>query len=267
MFLAHKNHIKEGQYIPLEQYNKTKVLTYNNGKYQLISNICPHQQSIISVKKGSGNRTCPYHNWTFDIDGNPLTSGRTICKNNNPLITETVYEWDNLLFSTPVTNIPFLQLNDFQLIEQRVDIVNANPITVMDLFLDVDHIPTVHKGVYEQLGIDTTQVSWNYYDNGSDQTVKGAKWIAIYPNTMIEWQQGALFITVTTEINECQSKVCVFKYRDPNMHEKIWEMNVHVWETAWAQDKYQAELIVGINYDNLETPKQHYRDWLNGSNV
>ena len=267
MFLAHKHHIKEGQYIPLEQYNKTKVLTYNNGKYQLISNVCPHQKSIISIKKGYGNRTCPYHSWTFDIDGTPLTNGRTTCKNDYTLKNETVYEWDNLLFSVPVTNIPFLQLKDFQLIEQRIDIVHANSITIMDLFLDVDHIPTVHQGVYEQLGIDTSQVSWNYYVNGSEQTVNGAKWIAIYPNTMIEWQLGALFITVAEHINECQSKVHVFKYRDPSMHETVWDLNEHVWEIAWQQDKQQAELIVGINYDNLEISKQHYRDWLNGPNI
>jgi phenylpropionate dioxygenase-like ring-hydroxylating dioxygenase large terminal subunit len=268
MFLAHKSSIKEGCYIPLEQYNNTKILANIDGEYKLISNVCPHQKSLISIRKGSGNRVCPYHNWSFDINGNPLTSGRTECKNNNPLLSEPVYEWDSLLFSVPVASMPQLHLENFQFVEHRVDIVNANSITIMDLFLDVDHIPTVHRGVYEQLGIDATEVLWNYYDNGSEQTVKqGAKWIAIYPNTMIEWQLGALFITVTEQINQYQSKVYVFKYREPNMHEKVWEMNQHVWETAWTQDKYQAELIVGINKDNLETPKQHYRDWLNGSYI
>jgi len=267
MFLAHKNSIKEGEYIPLEQYNKTKIIANIRGEYKIISNVCPHQKSLISLKKGLGNRVCPYHNWTFDISGNPLTSGRTTCKNNDPLKVEQVYEWDNMLFSVPFNSVTELKLKDLQLIEQRIDIVNANTVTIMDLFLDVDHIPTVHKGVYEQLGINPTLVSWNYYDNGSEQTVQGAKWVAIYPNTMIEWQLGSLFITVAEHINECQSKVHVFKYRDVNMHEKVWEMNEYVWETAWAQDKRQAELIIGINYDNLETPKQHYRDWLNGSNV
>jgi hypothetical protein len=84
---------------------------------------------------------------------------------------------------------------------------------------------------------------------------------------MIEWQLGALFITVAEQINECQSKIHVFKYREAVMHEKVWDLNEHVWETAWAQDKQQAELIIGVNNDNLETPKQHYRDWLNGSNL
>jgi phenylpropionate dioxygenase-like ring-hydroxylating dioxygenase large terminal subunit len=146
MFLTHKNSIKEGEYIPLEQYNKTKIIANIGGEYKLISNVCPHQKSLISNKKGNGNRVCPYHNWSFDLKGNPLTSGRTECNNNYTLSNEQVYEWDSLLFSVPVTHMPHLHLEDFQFVEQRIDIVNANVVTIMDLFLDVDHIPTVHTG-------------------------------------------------------------------------------------------------------------------------
>ena len=83
MFLAHANQFKNCDYIVLDQYDKKKVLVNHNG-YKLVSNVCPHQKSLLSVKDGLGVRVCPYHNWTFDLDGNPLTSGRTghYCTNN-----------------------------------------------------------------------------------------------------------------------------------------------------------------------------------------
>ena len=137
----------------------------------------------------------------------------------------------------------------------------------MDLFLDVDHIPTVHKGVYDSIGItDIDNIVWTYYNNGSIQTVPGnAVWIAIYPNTMIELQQGSVFITVAIDIDDKLSKVHIFKYKNNNDYN--YRVNETVWETAWSQDKTQAELIVRRNTINLETQKQHFRNWQNGSIV
>ncbi len=271
MFLSHKNFLREGEHSPLSQFDNKQVLTHTSKGYKLVSNVCPHQQSLITTELSSGNRACPYHNWTFDVDGNPLTSGRTIhyCKNTNPLPQEEVFEWNNLLFSTPV-DFPFtLELDTLQLVEKRIDMVEASSETIMDLFLDVDHIPTVHRGVYDQIGIDRVDnIEWVYYDNGSIQKVpQGAVWIARYPNTMIEWQQGSLFITVAQDVGTKLSKVHVFKYRDVNSSESDWKLNESVWETAWHQDKHQAELIVGVNLNNLEEPKKHYRNWISATNV
>jgi phenylpropionate dioxygenase-like ring-hydroxylating dioxygenase large terminal subunit len=270
MFLAHKHSIADGHYVPLSQFGNQKILTNIGGEYQLISNICPHQSSLISVKPGIGNRVCPYHNWSFDLAGQPITSGRTdhYCKNIVPLTTQTVYEWNNLLFTTPVDFKLDISLGNLELVEQRIDLVNANVETIMDLFLDVDHIPTVHNGVYDQIGITDTSVEWEYYDIGSVQTVRqGARWIAVYPETMLEWQQGCMFITVAIPKDHNTSLVHVFKYRNSNMTDKEWDLNEKVWETAWAQDIAQSELIVGVNTRNLEQPKQHYRDWINGSTL
>jgi len=268
MFLAHKTALTPNSYQVLNQFNKKKVLV-NSHRFSLVSNICPHQQSLISTENGIGNRICPYHNWSFTLDGHPKTSGRTeyYCKNNNPLSSEPVYEWNSLLFSTPVDFEITEKFDDLILIENRVDIVKADYRNVMDLFLDVDHIQGVHTGVYDMIGITNTNVNWKYYNNGSVQNVpQGAVWIAIYPYTMIEWQQGSLFVTVALPY-ENYSKVHVFKYVDIKSASS-WKLNEHVWETAWAQDKMQAELITTFNKHNLEPQKIHYRDFLhsNGTN-
>jgi hypothetical protein len=176
----------------------------------------------------------------------------------------------NFLFDVPV-NLPKLDFlyNDYlELTEYRVDKVNAPSEVIVDLFLDVSHIPIVHKGVYEKIGIDhTLRVKWLYSDNSSlqliycnDDTTYKAAWLTLYPGTMIEWQQGAVFVTITENTND-GSNVHVFKYRDTRCNDDVWNLNEDIWETAWKQDKDQAELIDGINVDNLEESKQHYSDW------
>lgn len=264
MFLAHNSLLDNAEYHILNQYNKKKVLVNNNGVYSISSNICPHQKSIISIKDGAGMRTCPYHNWSFSADGSPISSGRTghYCKNSIPLQSEAVYDWNSLLFSTPVNFNIDVDFSTMTLVETRTDTVNSNYKNVMDLFLDVDHIPTVHRGVYDRIGITDTNVKWDYYDCGSVQTVEqGAFWIAVYPYTMIEWQKGSMFITTALPVNDELTTVYVHKYCDP-LHQTEWTINEEVWETAWNQDRRQAELITEFSQSNLEPQKLHYREYL-----
>ncbi len=268
MFLSHKLSVLENTYKVLDQFQRQKVLVNDKGTYKLISNICLHQQSLISQSDGTGNRVCPYHNWSFTIDGSPITSGRTehYCKNSTPLNVDTVYEWNSLLFDCPVNHEIDIDFRDMVLMEKRIDYVKASRENIMDLFLDVDHIQTVHAGVYDMIDINNTNVDWKYYSNGSVQTVnEGARWIAIYPGTMIEWQKGALFITVAIPF-EKHSNVHVFKYMDKNFS-NTWKLNEYVWETAWSQDKAQAELLTTFADKNLEPQKIHYRSFLKTNGI
>jgi phenylpropionate dioxygenase-like ring-hydroxylating dioxygenase large terminal subunit len=272
MFIGHINDIRENEYLPLKQFNNKKVIA-NSDSLQLISNVCPHQKSLLSVEKGSGARVCPYHGWSFDIKGKPLGSGLTACKNTKGLETQPVYQWNNLLFTKPVAApaADFIDTKNMKLVETRVDHVKASANNIMDLFLDVDHIELVHAGVYDELGMpDIREVDWHYYEWGSLQLVPGpdgygAAWLAVYPNTMIEWQQGAMFITVANDLGNDSSDVVVYKYRDVAYTSELWETNSRIWETAWHQDKSQAELLTEFNQDNLEPAKQHFRNYLFGS--
>jgi phenylpropionate dioxygenase-like ring-hydroxylating dioxygenase large terminal subunit len=158
MFLAHKSSISNSEYKVLDQYQKKKVLVNDSGIYKIVSNVCPHQQSLISFKDGNNVRVCPYHNWSFKLDGSPITSGRTeyYCKNTESLKTEPVYEWNGLLFDCPVDFDLDIDLSNMVLVESRLDIVKATPNNIMDIFLDVDHIQSVHAGVYDLINIHDT---------------------------------------------------------------------------------------------------------------
>lgn len=263
MFLAHSLSIPVNSFHVLEQYNKKKILVNQEGHYNIVSNVCPHQKSLISLDHGSGNRVCPYHNWSFKLDGSAIASGRTdyYCKNKTALDLQKAFEWNSLLFDSPVDFKIQEKFDNMILKESRIDIVNADYKIIMDVFLDVDHIQSVHSGVYDLIGITDTSVSWDYYKNGNVQTVgQGALWIAVYPFTMIEWQQGSMFITVA-QPDGIKSKVSVFKYMDTRYHDN-WDLNQEVWETAWKQDKNQAEIITEFAQSNLEPQKIHFREFL-----
>lgn len=270
MFLAHTNDLRNKTYIPIEQLNKRNVLI-SDSCYKLVSNICPHQGSIISRSSGDADiRVCPYHNWSFELSGKPIASGRTnhYCQNTKQLSSKDVFEFKNLIFNKEIIckELNWLDLSNMKLMEYRADTVNANSTHIMDIFLDVDHIEAVHRGVYDKVGLSNiNEVQWHYYDWGSLQLVRkgeiyGAAWLAVYPGTMIEWQDGALFITVADAVSDIETQVHVFKYMDIT-REEDWELNSRVWEDAWMQDREQAESMTSVFNLNLEESKEHFRQW------
>ena len=268
MFLSHISEIKkETSFITLPQYNNKKIVVNNNG-YWIVSNVCPHQRSLISIEAGIGNRTCPLHSWAFSPSGAARSSGRTedYCKNTAQLESTKAFKWKDMLFSVPVDFDIGLDFSSVSLVERRIDRVKANYVSIMDLFLDVDHIPSVHQGVYDQVGLSDISVNWQYRDYGSAQIVNTgdrAAWIAIYPYTMIEWQNGFLFITVAKpDLDTRLTDVHIFKYKTLMDDSVNWKLNETVWETAWAQDKEQATRIVEQSDNNLEPQKLHFREFL-----
>jgi phenylpropionate dioxygenase-like ring-hydroxylating dioxygenase large terminal subunit len=294
MFLAHINDIPKDTWKVLEQFQQEKTLLNDNGKFFLQSNICTHQGSRIRQGSGSNlNARCPYHGWTWDKTGSSKGSGTvghstgsSLCKNTYPLETTEVYEWSGFLFSEPVP-VDRLIDGDYKLVEYRCDTINASYIPIMDLFLDIDHIPLVHPGVYKRINVpDVEDITWKQWtggsaqfvvgsavDTGFDKFIKGkglaynAIWLAQYPDTMFEWQPGAVFVMINEPLNSTQTKSHVFKYRDFNYPEENWKVNEEVWETAWQQDKEQAERMEPawsrVKLENLDKEKQIFRAWLN----
>lgn len=278
MYLGHTNDLKTDEYTVLKQCNNRNVLVNNNG-YKLVSNVCPHQESIISKSNGVGKRSCPYHGWTFTSDGTNLGSGTTQCKNTTSLDSNKTYIWNNLVFSEPFNFDYTVNLEHMQLVEQRVDNVNSDYRNIVDLFLDVEHIPLIHHNVYDTVGLAKIHaVEWSYFERGCLQKVErnsssfdqhlieseknnGAFWLCVYPNTMIEYQPGSLFVTVAVS----NSRVIVYKYRDSRYTDESYTINSTVWETAWEQDKEQAELLTTFTSKNLCEAKNHYRMFLKGA--
>jgi phenylpropionate dioxygenase-like ring-hydroxylating dioxygenase large terminal subunit len=266
MFLGHRKDLEIGQIQSIQVLENKKILINEDGVYKIGSNICPHQNSRI-VSGTQKEIRCQYHGWSWNLDGSPKDSGASTMCNEQRLHTKSVYEYKGLLFEQELdfSILGNLDFNNLRLQEFRVDIVNADPKISMDIFLDVDHIPIVHNGVYDLLGIEgKADVKWDYADWGSMQTVSDeqgniiARWIAIYPYTMIEWQDKALFVTRSFD----ETKMAVWKYKDITESDENYKINSDMWENAFSQDKTQAEQMVRFPSANLEEAKQHYRKWL-----
>jgi len=267
MFLGHISDLHPGQAKSIEVLENKKILINENGTYKLGSNICPHQNSRI-ISGTQIELRCQYHGWSWNMDGTPKDSGASSMCNEQRLHTKPIYEYNGLIFEERLdfSMLKDLNFENLRLDEFRVDTVDADPKISMDIFLDVDHIPIVHNGVYDLLGIEgKADVSWKYSDWGSMQTVIDeagkviARWIAIYPYTMIEWQDGALFVTRSFT----NTKMAVWKYRDITATDENYLTNSLMWENAFSQDKHQAEQMVRFPSTNLEEAKLHYRNWLN----
>lgn len=273
MFLGHRTDLENGQSKSLETLDHMKVLINDNGDYKLGNNICPHQHSRII----SGIKTelkCQFHGWSWNNDGTPKDAGTTKVCNNSKLVLKPTFKTNGLLFKDTIEDTTVLNKIDFTKmikVTERVDRVNTDYKHIMDVFLDVDHIPVLHPGVYDQIdvpGVPTVQ--WTYYDWGSIQEILlpdgsvRAVWAAVYPYTMIEWQPGALFVTVAKPVGDV-TDVSVLTYQEPDCDPSLQKLNADIFETAWRQDCQQAESIVEYVTDSpyLDESKRHFRNWLN----
>jgi phenylpropionate dioxygenase-like ring-hydroxylating dioxygenase large terminal subunit len=270
MFLSLTSDLKPGEVRPLVQYQNKKFLANDSGFFKIGSNICPHQGSrIISGK--TDNIKCQYHAWSWDIEGNPTGAGTTQVCNTKKLSMKDLFVSNKFIFDDNF-DMPALpiSLDNFTLLEHRVDSVKvSDPKHIMNIFLDVDHIPMVHKNVYDTMGIiGDPDVKWEIFDRGSIQKVYRSDgdrtlafmWIAIYPYTMIEWQQGSMFITDVIKQENGITDVAVYKYVDYSYLK--WKENESTWETAWSQDKSQAEQMAVMLLPMLEESKLHYLQWM-----
>jgi len=286
MFLGHVGDVAVNFNKPLLQFQKKKTLFNNNGSYKLASNVCPHQGSLISSVP-SNKFICQYHGWSWNNNGKAVNAGSTSLCNNSNLYIKDTYSINSLLFDKQLdlTAISSVDLSHMILIEQRIDTVNSEFGNIVDVFLDVDHIPIVHNGIYDAIGIGgAADVNWKYYDWGNIQLVNknihvsdefqktllnieeervSAFWLTVFPYTMIEWQPGAMFITVCVPKKDT-TDVVVLKYKDTRYNETNWKINSELWETAWSQDKHQAESIVArcVSSIHLEQSKLEFRKWV-----
>ena len=284
MFLGHISEVPNNFKKPLLQFSNKKNLINDRGTYTLMNNICPHQGSLI-ISKMQNNLSCQYHGWSWNTDGSPLSSGCTKLCNNSSLSKKSVFEINNLLFSdfVDLSSMSHVNLKYMKLVEERIEMVKSNYVNIIDVFLDIDHIPVVHPGVYTQVGVgNSTEVEWKYYDWGNIQLVKknscyskeyqntllgideeklSACWITLYPYVTIDWQPGGIFVVICIPKEE-NTEVIIYKYRDSRYSDDNWKINNTIWETAWQQDKHQAEVIVSKSQLNLEESKIHFRDFL-----
>lgn len=163
---------RPGDFFAAEVAGEPVVVTRTEaGDLRAFVNVCRHRASLVAL--GKGNRKtlqCPYHGWTYGLDGRLLTApefegveGFDLADCRLPEIRAEV--WGPLVFvnldpqAAPLADtlreiLPEtagLPLAEMRLVERRDYIVQCNWKTYVDNYLEGYHIPMAHPGLYREL--------------------------------------------------------------------------------------------------------------------
>lgn len=175
---------QHGNYHVLEALNKSAVLVNNNGKINVLSNVCRHRQALMLENQGSASHiVCPLHRWTYGLDG--TLEGAPYFKENPCLNLESfpAEEIHNLIFKQTYKQssinvkdaMEFKQLNQllnfdaYKLHSVKIDHYDFNWKTFIEVYLEDYHVWAFHPGLNNI--VDCDDLSWEFKAFSSIQKV------------------------------------------------------------------------------------------------
>lgn len=207
--LGKESHFKD---LPKKVYIKTEeyFVIHDNGKYRLLSSICPHQAGKIVFNENENCFKCVVHNWTFEVDGSgknikeksmteypiEVLDGELYVSLNNDITVEAKAE-------QPSTGLfPKLTLHSHACLEIKLD----NFTLICDPWLEGNaflgawiHFPSPVSKVSD-LKVDAIWISHEHSDHFHEPTLrKFDKHIPVYvphfPNRRMEHKLEKLGFT------------------------------------------------------------------------
>ena len=188
------------------------VARARDGTLHTFSNVCRHRASLIADGKGHGpSLRCPYHNWTYSLDGRLLSQPEF----------EGVEEWDISKVCLPQFRVetwgPFVfvnqdaqapplaevfgaipreveeigcDLSQLRFAERRDYVIECNWKVYIDNYLEGYHLPAAHPGLYRALDYSKYRVDlYRYYSSQyaplRHATGSRALYYWIFPNFML----------------------------------------------------------------------------------
>jgi choline monooxygenase len=202
-----------GDYFACEVVGEPIVVARaKDGELRAFSNVCRHRASVVVEGKGSGpSLRCPYHNWTYALDGRLLSQPEF----------EGVDDWDKDRICLPQFRVatwgPFVFVNQdphapglddvlgtipgevasiscdiegLQLVERRDYLINCNWKVYIDNYLEGYHLPAAHPGLYRAVDYKRYRVNtFRYYSSQyapmRDGSGNDALYYWIFPNFML----------------------------------------------------------------------------------
>ena len=181
-FLCHEEKLREpGSYVTMTVAGQPIVALRNrDGELRAYYNVCQHRGHELLSGEGQIKRiTCPYHAWTYDLNGSLVTAPRSdhlenfnqqdICLGqvsvevfchlvfvNLDFQAETLATQSGELASEIMQYAPDLSKLTFA--TRLTYRIKANWKTVADNFLECYHCPVAHKGFSSMIDMDTYQV-------------------------------------------------------------------------------------------------------------
>jgi phenylpropionate dioxygenase-like ring-hydroxylating dioxygenase large terminal subunit len=161
--------------------NGAWALVNNDGRHNLVSNICRHRQAIMLKGSGQlpgGTITCPLHRWSYDACGKHLGAPAFP---NHPCLDlprQSLQKWNGMLFNgkreiaKDLAKLGVAKELDFEgYVLNKVDVVeyDFNWKTFIEVYLEDYHVGPFHPGLGRFVTCD--DLRWEFGEWYSVQTV------------------------------------------------------------------------------------------------
>ena len=179
---------KNNSFVTLNIFNYPIVIQNFNGEIRAFQNLCPHRfNKIHSESHGVGIFMCPYHNWSFDKNGNVKTIPKKQLFNLNEdnfnclkvksLKLEIVGKFVFISLSQEVLPLINYLGKFYEKLEQisnaleynfyfEDDNQNINWKLIVENVVEAYHCPAIHRNTLFNMGFCRVSEVNNEYDNG-----------------------------------------------------------------------------------------------------
>src|SRR5438067_2992062 len=157
-----------------------------DGQLRGFYNVCRHRAAQIVLSKGNRRSLqCPYHGWTYGLDGRlqvarEMDGTENFNKADFGLVPIRVERWGPFVFANLDDQAPALSevmgaipnevsgagydVEKMQLVERRDYIIECNWKVYVDNYLEGYHLPIAHPGLFKELEYDNYRVeTFRYY--------------------------------------------------------------------------------------------------------
>ncbi|XP_017254908.1 choline monooxygenase, chloroplastic isoform X2 [Daucus carota subsp. sativus] len=234
----------------------------DNGELHAFHNVCRHHASLIAFESGKkACFTCPYHGWTYGLDGTLLKATRiTGIQNFNVKVCSK--------FNCSASEILSVNGVDSSLsyLCRQEYIIECNWKVFCDNYLDGGyHVPYAHKGLASGLNLESYSTSVfekvsiqrcysGQVDSHEDTDRLGSKalYAFIYPNFMINRYGPWMDTNLVLPLGPRKCQVIFDYFLDPNLKDdkEFIESSLKDSENVQDEDTFLCEAV----QKGLESP-------------
>ncbi|MBU9278634.1 ring-hydroxylating oxygenase subunit alpha [Burkholderia multivorans] len=276
--VAHRSELAEAnQYVTREVIGENVLIVRGKDKVlRAFYNVCPHRghQLLEGSGKAKNVITCPYHAWTFKLDGalahaNNCDHVMAFDKENASLVPVKVEEYAGFVFinlnpnaGTVEEQLPGMEarlraacpvIDDLKLAARFVSETPANWKSIVDNYLECYHCGPAHPGFSDSVKIDqythTLHGNWTLQFGHAessersfklDPSIKDASFQGFWawPCTMFNVPPGADFMTVIYEF-PVNAEVTLQHYDIYFLNEELTDYQKNLIE--WYRNVFRPE--------------------------
>jgi choline monooxygenase len=249
------------------------VVRQADGTFKGFHDVCRHRASPLECT--SGAITCPYHGWTYGLDGT-LKRARDFGTDevpDMPLHPIAVEVWRNLVWVNLTPGIPFdlgdfatecdpFDMESFRVVAEASHVLHCNWKTYADNYGEGYHIPFVHPELNRQLDMRTytVHVRDRWYKHTAemrDGSPAAGVWLWRFPNLALNVYPDGMNVERFTPIDSRTTRIdYLFCFRDGCVDEDAMKLsNDLLVEDAAIAEAVQRNLERGVYDTGILSPK------------